>query len=103
MQAPVQGRNLEERDVFAIQNDILSQVVLMTDTHAYVFIGPTAWGFTHDPAAKNLPPEEGPWSFFRNALIPPPGEGSGEEREVLAELSRQGFSVRPFRHIRHQE
>lgn len=65
-------------------------------THAFVFLGERCWGFTHDPDAKNLPADRGPWSFFRNARIPPVGEGTANETVVLLELIAHGFSVRPL-------
>lgn len=66
------------------------------NTHAYVFIGPGAWGFTFQADAANLPVDRGPWSFFRNASIPPVGEGSMEEARVLNDLKTRGVSLQPF-------
>lgn len=65
--------------------------------HAYVFIGPGSWGFTQDETATNLPPDDGPWSFFRNAQIPDDvPDRSVDDDAVCAGLSSRGFAVLPF-------
>lgn len=61
--------------------------------HAYVFIGPRWWGFSHDEDGANLPIDLGPWSFFRNALIADGLDDGDDDREIAAQLTQRGYGI----------
>jgi len=57
----------------------------------YVFVSATATAFTTDSAGSNLPGDQGPWHYVRQA-----GEGElrrQEAQELMRALQTEGFAI----------